>query len=454
MREGSPWTRLKYGVSSDIQRGARMLGPAGPVVLQRLSDAGKWSITRFRTASWHTLPRELKAVLLPIVASLLVSIIIYAPPWLIASWKGQVESKDVAKLESGARTAIIQALGGAAVLLGLYFTAKTWRTTQEGQITDRFTKAINQLGETGPEKLAIRLGGIYALERIARDSERDHWPIMEILTAYVREHSPWKEEEEDSQEEISPSERPLKSTAVPIGGGLLLTRENTTGPELAVDIQAVLTVLGRHTRTYGKGEDQPLNLLRTHLRGAALANAQLQKARLSYVQLQDAYLVGAELQGADLTGAQLQRVEAWGAEFQEANLWDAILKRADLVVAQLQGAMLIGTQLQRADLRGARLQGADLSYAHLQRADLRGAQLQGAQLIEAELQGALLLDTQLERAYLGGAKLSGARGLTIEQLSTVETLYEAVLDAPLREQIEQRYPHLLEEPQLDETESP
>lgn len=180
----------------------------------------------------HITPRTQGALLL-IVASLLVSIIIYAPPWLIASWKGQVGPKDVAKLESDARTAIIQALGGAAVLLGLYFTAKTWRTTQEGQITDRFTKAINQLVETGPEKLAIRLGGIYALERIARDSERDHWPIMEILTAYVREHSPWKEEEEGPQEEISPSERLLKSTAVPIGGGLLLTRKNTTRPELA-----------------------------------------------------------------------------------------------------------------------------------------------------------------------------------------------------------------------------
>ena len=31
----------------------------------------------------------------------------------------------------------------------------------------------------GDEKLEVRLGGIYALERIARDSEKDHGPIME-----------------------------------------------------------------------------------------------------------------------------------------------------------------------------------------------------------------------------------------------------------------------------------
>jgi hypothetical protein len=59
---------------------------------------------------------------------------------------------------------------------------KNHEIAREGQITDRFTKAIAQLGEQGPEKLAVRLGGIYALERIARDSERDHWPMMEVLT--------------------------------------------------------------------------------------------------------------------------------------------------------------------------------------------------------------------------------------------------------------------------------
>src|SRR4030095_3240581 len=87
-----------------------------------------------------------------------------------------------------------QILGGAALLVGLYFTSQTLRTTQEGQITDRFTKAITQLGDTS---LAVRLGGIYAFERITKDSPPDHWSVMEVLTAFVREyshgrpHPPW-----------------------------------------------------------------------------------------------------------------------------------------------------------------------------------------------------------------------------------------------------------------------
>jgi hypothetical protein len=38
--------------------------------------------------------------------------------------------------------------------------------------------------------LEVRLGGIYALERIARDSPTDHWTIIEVLSTYVRENSP------------------------------------------------------------------------------------------------------------------------------------------------------------------------------------------------------------------------------------------------------------------------
>jgi len=54
-------------------------------------------------------------------------------------------------------------------------------------VTDRFIKAIEQLGS---KELDARIGGIYALERVARDSEKDHRTVMEVLTAFIREHSP------------------------------------------------------------------------------------------------------------------------------------------------------------------------------------------------------------------------------------------------------------------------
>jgi hypothetical protein len=77
-------------------------------------------------------------------------------------------------------------LAGAIGVVGAVYTARTFALNRVGQLTDRFTKAIEQLGH---QELDVRLGGIYALERIARDSEKDHPQVMEVLTGYIREHA-------------------------------------------------------------------------------------------------------------------------------------------------------------------------------------------------------------------------------------------------------------------------
>jgi uncharacterized protein YjbI with pentapeptide repeats len=97
----------------------------------------------------------------------------------------------------------------------------------------------------------------------------------------------------------------------------------------------------------------------------------------------------------------------------------------------LEGAILLGAHFEGATLHAAYLDGADLHSAHFDGADLLGTHLEGANLWEAHLQG--------------------AKNLTVEQLSTVKTLYNAQLDPPLQEQIQQQYPHLLEESGIHET---
>jgi hypothetical protein len=60
---------------------------------------------------------------------------------------------------------------------------KQRKLTERGQVTDRYTKAIDQLDS---KALAVRLGGLYALERIAHDSPDDRPMIAEVLSAYAR----------------------------------------------------------------------------------------------------------------------------------------------------------------------------------------------------------------------------------------------------------------------------
>ena len=234
-------------------------------------------------------------------------------------------------------------MAGILAIIGIYMAHRRIRAlerqvlvAQEGQITERFTRAIEQLGS---DKMAIRLGGIYALERIANDSDKDYWPIMETLTAYVRERAPWRKPPPDSNEPMLGKE------------------PSSLTPEIefktATDIQAVLTVLGRRKYSYGQGEKESLDLSETDLRWANLGTAHLERADLWRANLEGAVLREAHLEGADLRDARLEGADLTKAHLEDAELIDAELGGCILMGAYLEGAILVDAYLMGVDLTGA-----------------------------------------------------------------------------------------------------
>jgi hypothetical protein len=160
-------------------------------------------------------------------------------------------------------------------------------------VTDRYARAIEQLGS---DKLDVRIGGIHALERIARDSPRDHPTIMAVLAAFILEHS------RDQWPPAEPGAEPP---------------ERTTRP----DVQAAATVIGR--RNSGHSSEQ-INLNAAVLTRADLTGADLTGANLAFADLTGADLTFAVLTRADLTGANLARDDLTGG------LGSADLTGADL----------------------------------------------------------------------------------------------------------------------------
>ena len=252
---------------------------------------------------------------------------------------------------------------------------RTHELTEQGQVTDRYTKAIEQLGS---EKLDVRIGGIYALERVARDSARDHPTVMEVLGAFIREHS----------HERRPPPGP---------GGV--EPERSTRP----DVQAALTVVGRQD---AKRVIQPIDLTDADLTGARIVG-----------NFADAVLSGADLTGANLAGDLARGILA------AAGMPDAVLT-VDLSGATVEAVsgdsvdvsreILSGVDLTRAVLNNANLVGADLLFAtltdaHLNNADLTSADLTGALLSGASLRGAGLRCMGLTHADFTYANLSGAK---------------------------------------------
>ncbi|MFI2764282.1 pentapeptide repeat-containing protein [Streptomyces echinatus] len=353
------------------------------------------------------------------------------PWWLDAKYLPAI-TQPQATAVTGVRTALLAVGAGSLAAVGILYTHRTLHQNREGQVTDRYTKAIGQLASDKPVE---QLGGIYALERIMRDSVKDHATIVEVLAAFVREHAPAPAEPSTPRWlahhlwRVARTRVPPLSTALQRGRfkgtslAVLLhkrtveqtsdrlrtgTDRRQTEGELRPSeaVQAALTVLGR--RPQGRDEPFRLNLRHTKLSRAELTGAHLEKADLTGAVLGNADLRFAHLEGALLVGARLKRTALVRAHLEEAGLAGAHLEEADLRWAHLGRASLRYSHLERADLTGAHVEGADLTGAHLEGADLTKAHLEGAKLTEAHLNGAGLTKAHLEGAELTGAHLEGA----------------------------------------------
>lgn len=300
------------------------------------------------------------------------------------------------------RTAELALLGGMIAVFGACYTHRNFRLNHQGQISERFTRAIDQFGS---EKTQLRLGAIYALQRIARESPVDHGPIMDILTGFLRERAA----------------RP-KSRAAANGRR-----------RLPADVQTALSVVAQRTREHPDG--QALNLASVDLECACFHAASLVGADLTGANLR-----GADLSNVDLTDAQLVRADLVGATLRNTDLTNANLSHADLSETDLRRVVLSGPPVarvvipetgyrpfgfsrvmlerayqaqtararrERLVLRGIRLVGADLSGLDLSGIDFAGADLRDARLVDAVLRDANLTGAKLAGADLTGADLTG-----------------------------------------------
>jgi hypothetical protein len=319
-------------------------------------------------------PKVWAGPLVVLVIALLWAIVFVLPVQLVS--REGLTRKQLLDARNDVRTSLLTALGGAIALGGGvvagYVGLRELAVNREGQIAERFTRAIDQLGD---ERMDVRLGGIYALERIARDSRADHGPVVEVLTAYLRQHHSY-----------------LAGPA-PDYDWSHYKRTGLAAP----DLQAVLRVLGRR---------------------------KIQHDHLSFIAL---YLEkeGDEPQEfpvrLDLTSLNLYKLDLKGTDLRQALLRGSNASLADLSHANLEGALLVAVEMRavrlaRATLRGALLLNADVANADLSHADLRSASVLGTDVSGAVMNG----------ARLEGADLTSAEGLTKEQIAS------AVVDGTTR----------------------
>ncbi len=280
-------------------------------------------------------------------------LVIWLLPEILTRTELGLTGKELLEAKNSVRVTLLQALGGAILVAGLYFTSRTLQLNRLGQITERYAKSIELLGS---DAIDVRVGGIFALERLAIDSGVDSGTISAVLVAFIRERT---------SKPGSFGRKPLDS---PVGA----------------DVQAALTVLGRWRADA---------MERVDLTGSGLSQARLYKGKwvgavfnysmMSGVTFSDSDMTRADLSFSKVRAGGFLRVQAAGMHFVRSQIqgWfcGADLSHADFTYADLTGADF-GERPGDSPDSPLRTPAANLSCANFTQANLDGTILCGADL--------------------------------------------------------------------------
>ena len=236
-----------------------------------------------------------------VTAGFLVLVLWVLPAWL--TMRPHLSGSDRQTAVNSARLGIASILAVLGTAAGVRYTIRTYRLARQGQIADRYTKAIEQLSNN---RSAIRIGGIYALKQTTIDAEEYQNIAIDVLAAYVRDMAPWPAIEK-----------------APEGSTRMVADPSLPEP----DIQAALSVLRNLSKIVRRGS---LDLSHSNLHDADLMEMHLLDAKLQGSNLKGARLNNANLRGADLRGADLH-----GTQFYQADLTDARLVPGQLDLTEI-----------------------------------------------------------------------------------------------------------------------
>jgi len=340
-----------------------------------------------------------------ILFALAAAAVVFAPRWIVSHDVGKLTAAARADAIGSARTAVLALLAGVFAVVGAVYTSLSYRLNRRGQATDRYTRAIDQLGN---EKSDVQLGGIYGLERLADESPEDAPQIIEVLSAFIREHSPAVPVVDDERGE----ERELQRPGAPVIAAFrVLARrgpDETPGTRF-LDLSATRLEFVEVNDAWLPYTRLPrAQLMHASLHAANLKACDMSEADLTFAKVTEADMTYVDLRGARLYGAELRVNDFRAAALEKANLETADLAYSDLGNARLTGANLGAATLRQVRAENANLVDAQLSDAILEDAFLVNADLSGAKLNDANLRSASLIDARLRGADLRGADLTHA----------------------------------------------
>ena len=215
--------------------------------------------------------------------------------WLRASEDGKASNGDTLRnigfIIAGVAALVFAVWRGVVAQRQANAAQEQTATAQQSLLNERYQRGAEMLGSP---VLSVRLGGLFALQRLAEEHpEQYHVQVMRLFCAFVRN---------------PPS----------------MVGEPTVRGQLRADVQAAITAIGESS--YDRQLLEEKAEYRLDLRNAHLENADLRWLNFAGVDLQDAYLTEADLTKTDLSSANLM-----GADLSSAGLFSTDLSDAELL---------------------------------------------------------------------------------------------------------------------------
>ena len=271
---------------------------------------------------------------------------LFGAPFLV--WRSYVAQRQVDVAEQGQITdrinKAVEGLGSEKTVREIHEIPRyvkhdgEWLRDEEGNLVQATrpdgTPLIDRESyERTVPNLEVRIGAIYALERIAKDSLRDHIQIMEILCAYIRENAPAK----NTEAELNvgdPTPRPRS------------------------DIQAAISIIGRRSEEQSRLEWN--QKFRLDLRNCDLSGVDFRNRNFSAAMFHRSRFEGALFRNSKLVGTQFHASLLNFADFFGAELRGTIFDLATLNLPEPRPGGMNET-INMGEIYGISLAGADVT---------------------------------------------------------------------------------------------
>ncbi len=361
--------------------------------------------------------------LLILAAIFSVLIVWYLPKLQVR--KLEITARHKFEAENEARKTVAQILSAFFFFGTLYFTWQSYELSKQQSISAIYAKAIEQLAHNSQE---VRLGAIYILENISRNSPDHYMQAIEVLAGYLRSRAPWdgsiiSMHSEHLNMRCRPQTEEISSFInKEIVWNLCICAELSTEylefisatKSVDQDIQTALSVLGRRKVQY-ENHLYKLDLRSTDIRGMDLRKLNFERALFSGSNLSDANFRDAFLSEVDFSGAFAYGSLFGGAQLIRAQLHDMLATESNFYQANLSNATFHGSCLERVEMGEANLFRTDFGSSVLRDAKIWDANMRETQGDFLNLEGALLKGSDFS-----GADMVGFFNLTCEQLKEVK----------------------------------